>query len=200
MTNFEIEIFNILVSLGIPGVALGIAYFLFRKFSFSFPVVQKRWVGPIVILYMLFISCIVFYALSLWSPMAIKMENKDKNITNTPSSSIINDQESILKLELELRKLKWQLEILKYSVDQRQENWKQASITQSRFISERDKAIKEDRKRDAEITQRIINLLSESMDKFSVTQEELLKIKDLEFETKFKEKLLKSVKMNKSLE
>lgn len=202
MTNFEIEVFNILVSLGVPGVALGILYFLFRKFSFSFPPVQKRWVGPIVILFMLLISSIVFYTLSLWSPKVIKIENEDKNTTSASSSSqeisgIINDQESILKLELELQKLKWVLGALKAGVDLRQVNWKQASIAQSRLISHRDKAIKEDRKRDAEIAQAQINQISESMNNYSVTQEELLKIKDLEFEIQFKEKLLQSLKQDK---
>lgn len=195
----DFEIFKILVSLGVPGVALGILYLLFRKFSFIFPSVPKVWVGPIIVLFMLLISGIVFYSLSLWSPVTIKIENENHNSNSNSIGKIrdiINDQESIFNIKVQLQGLKRQLEMLKYSVNHRSENWKQASKSQSMLINERDKAIKEGRKRDAEIAQARINQISESMNSYLVTQEELLKIKDLEFEIQFKEKLLQSVKYN----
>lgn len=69
------EIWKIFASLGVPGVALGVLYFLFRKFNWNFPRVPKVYVGPIVILFMLLVTGIVFYALTLWAPDNRNKEN-----------------------------------------------------------------------------------------------------------------------------
>jgi|TARA_Y100001001_G_scaffold134190_1_gene134674 hypothetical protein len=54
--------------LGVPGVSLGVFYLLFKSFGFSFPQVPEGWVGPIVVLFMLIVGGITFYALRLWRP------------------------------------------------------------------------------------------------------------------------------------
>ncbi len=64
----ESRLFKIFLSLGVPGLALGIFYMLFKTFNWSFPIVPTNWVGPIIILFMLLTSGIVFYALTLWKP------------------------------------------------------------------------------------------------------------------------------------
>jgi len=64
----ESKILRTLVSLGVPGVALGIFYLLFRTFNWSFPQVPESWVGPSVVLFMVLTFAIVFYALTLWRP------------------------------------------------------------------------------------------------------------------------------------
>jgi len=46
----EVAIWKVFVSLGVPGVALGVFYMLFRKFHWTFPAVPKSWVGPIIVL------------------------------------------------------------------------------------------------------------------------------------------------------
>ncbi|MBK1887771.1 hypothetical protein [Marinobacter sp. DY40_1A1] len=64
----EYRILKVLVSLGVPGVALGVFYLLFKSFGFSFPQVTAGWVGPIIVLFMLIVGAITFYALTLWRP------------------------------------------------------------------------------------------------------------------------------------
>ena len=64
----ESKLFKVFASLGVPGLALGVFYMLFRVFDWQFPIVPTIWVGPIIILFMLLTSGIVFYTLSLWRP------------------------------------------------------------------------------------------------------------------------------------
>jgi hypothetical protein len=58
------------VSLGVPGLALGIFYMLFRTFDWEFPIVPSNWVGPIIVLSMVLTSVIIFYTLTLWRPQS----------------------------------------------------------------------------------------------------------------------------------
>lgn len=62
------EIWTIFTSLGVPGLALGILYMLFKRFQWTFPRVPRNYVGPIIILYMLLTSGVIFFALYLWKP------------------------------------------------------------------------------------------------------------------------------------
>ena len=78
----NIDLWKVFVSLGVPGLALGVFYMLFRTFSFDFPAVPSKWVGPIIVLFMLLTSSVTFYALSLWSPSPL-----DKT-TSTPNDYI----------------------------------------------------------------------------------------------------------------
>lgn len=65
---FGVELWKLFVSLGVPGAALLIFYFLFKGFNWKFPSVPRMWVGPIVVLFMVLTASIVFYALTLWAP------------------------------------------------------------------------------------------------------------------------------------
>jgi hypothetical protein len=64
----EIELWKIAVSLGVPGLALGVFYMLFRSFHWRFPSVPQKWVAPIIVLFMLVTAGIVLTALILWAP------------------------------------------------------------------------------------------------------------------------------------
>jgi|SRR5271165_757743 len=63
-----IEPWKIFASLGVPGLALGVFYMLFRTFKFSIPAVPKNYAGPIVVLFMLLIAGITFFALQKFAP------------------------------------------------------------------------------------------------------------------------------------
>jgi hypothetical protein len=63
-----IELWKIFASLGVPGLALGVFYMLFRTFKFSIPAVPKNYAGPIVVLFMLLIAGITLFALQKFAP------------------------------------------------------------------------------------------------------------------------------------
>jgi len=65
---FEATTFKIGVSLGIPGLILVIFYLLYKKFDWKFPEVPKKWVGPIIIIFLFITGFITFQALALWAP------------------------------------------------------------------------------------------------------------------------------------
>jgi tetratricopeptide (TPR) repeat protein len=64
----EISAWQIFVSLGVPGLALGVLYMLYRNFKWRFPMVPVGWVGPIVVLFMVLVFFVVLASLILWSP------------------------------------------------------------------------------------------------------------------------------------
>lgn len=64
----QVELWKVFTSLGVPGLALGVFYMLFRKFEWQFSKVPRAWVGPIVILFLVLTAGIIFYALTLWAP------------------------------------------------------------------------------------------------------------------------------------
>jgi hypothetical protein len=66
--TMETKFIRALVGLGIPGVALGIFYLLFKAFSFQFSQVDKSWTGVIVVLFLVIVGGITFYALHRWAP------------------------------------------------------------------------------------------------------------------------------------
>jgi hypothetical protein len=72
----ETEVWKIFAGLGVPGLALGVLYMLFRAFDWKLPEVHKAWVGPLLLVFMLIVGGIVVFALHLWSPT-----------TNNPNSS-----------------------------------------------------------------------------------------------------------------
>jgi hypothetical protein len=59
------------VSLGVPGLALGIFYMLWKRFHWEFPMVPKPWVGPLAFFFMLCATAIIFCALILWAPSSL---------------------------------------------------------------------------------------------------------------------------------
>ena len=64
----DIEFWKIAVSLGVPGLALGVFYMLFRSFHWDFPRVPQKWVAPIIILFILVTAGVILTALVLWAP------------------------------------------------------------------------------------------------------------------------------------
>jgi hypothetical protein len=100
MISIENKIWKIFASLGIPGLALGVFYMLFRTFNWRFPEVPSGWVGPIIVLFMVLTSGIVFYALNCWAP------SKTATATNVASflelTKDLDDASKIVK-ELDSR-------------------------------------------------------------------------------------------------
>jgi hypothetical protein len=66
----DLQLWKAFISLGVPGLALGVFFMLFRTFNWRFPNVPRRWVGPIVVVFMLLSCGLIGYSLSLWSPKA----------------------------------------------------------------------------------------------------------------------------------
>lgn len=64
----SIDIWKIFASLGVPGLALGVLYMLFRTFKIDLPKVPRVWGGPIVVMFMFLTSGLVFSALYMWKP------------------------------------------------------------------------------------------------------------------------------------
>ena len=95
----EIEIWKIFISLGVPGLALGILFMLFRRLDFKFSKVPSKWVGPIVVLFLIIIAIIVFYTLKLWKPTNAN-ENSSRAEECLPDSPPKNVNDALSKLNL----------------------------------------------------------------------------------------------------
>lgn len=63
------SVWEIFITLGVPGLALGVFYALFKGLKWDFPKVPKAWVGPIVVLFMVLIAAVTSYALTLFKPV-----------------------------------------------------------------------------------------------------------------------------------
>lgn len=108
----EIELWKIFTSLGVPGVALGVFYMLFRTFKWEFPKVPRGWVGPIIITFMVLTSGIILYALTLFAPQA----NSDSSLLSDDATNAIqfpvNDrilERYLLSLEQAVESHNWQV-------------------------------------------------------------------------------------------
>ena len=64
----ESRILRTLVTLGVPGVALGVFYLLLRGFGFKFSVITPTWAAIIAVIFLLIVGGITFYALHRWAP------------------------------------------------------------------------------------------------------------------------------------
>lgn len=64
----EIELWKVFSSLGIPGLALGVLYLLYKAFDWKLPQVPKIWVGPLMLVFLLIVGGIVFFALHKFGP------------------------------------------------------------------------------------------------------------------------------------
>jgi hypothetical protein len=60
----QIQLWQVFVSLGVPGLALGVFYMLFRAFKWEFPKVPRNWVGPLVLVFMLLTAIVTLFALA----------------------------------------------------------------------------------------------------------------------------------------
>lgn len=64
----EIELWKVFVSLGVPGVALGVFYLLLRGMNFQFQEIPARWAGVVVVIFIIVTASVVLYTLTLWAP------------------------------------------------------------------------------------------------------------------------------------
>ena len=85
----DIDIWKVFASFGIPGLALGVYYMLFRQFKWDFPRVPRSWVGPIIVLFMLLTAAIVYRALMLPSTPAKHTNQNKPRIDRELASSVI---------------------------------------------------------------------------------------------------------------
>ncbi|QDT94837.1 hypothetical protein [Gimesia aquarii] len=76
---------QLVVSLGVPGLALGVFYMLFRTFNWDFPKVPQKWVAPIIILFILATATVILTALVLWAPK--RTIEPDKTSSNEPEKT-----------------------------------------------------------------------------------------------------------------
>jgi hypothetical protein len=90
----DINLWKVFASLGVPGLALGVFYILLRSFKWRFPAVPKVWVGPIIVLFMLLVGSVTFYALTLWAPK----DNTTGNTENPKIEEPIADELTINRL------------------------------------------------------------------------------------------------------
>ena len=102
----ESKLFKMFVSLGVPGLALGVFYMLFKKFDWNFTNVPPEWVGPIIILFMILTTGIIFYTLSLWKPRsapAYSVADGNQVTKNgaTALNTVLEDLEEFLKRKYE---------------------------------------------------------------------------------------------------
>lgn len=96
----ESRILRGLVTLGVPGVALGIFYLLLRSFGFSFSAIGSEASAFIAILFLLIVGGITFYALHKWAPEQRLRESHQPNtrpLTPSPIESsfdLVREHES----------------------------------------------------------------------------------------------------------
>jgi hypothetical protein len=84
----ESRLIRSLVSLGVPGVALGIFYLLLRRFNFQFSTIDPFWAAIIAILFLILVAGIIFYTLHRWAPV-----RKDSGITETDHQASVPGRE-----------------------------------------------------------------------------------------------------------
>lgn len=64
----ESKFIRALVTLGVPGVALGIFYLLLKSMHFEFSRIDATWSALIVILFLLTVGGVIFFSLHRWAP------------------------------------------------------------------------------------------------------------------------------------
>ncbi|WP_318432421.1 hypothetical protein [Photobacterium leiognathi] len=79
----DIKFIKPLVTLGVPGVALGIFYLLLKSLNFEFSSVSPTWTAVIVILFLLIVGGVVLFALHRWSPNQFKDSAKEASRNET---------------------------------------------------------------------------------------------------------------------
>lgn len=86
----ELDVWKLFASLGVPGLALGVYYMLFRQFKWEFPKVPRIWVGPIIVLFMVLTAAIVYTALTRSSASGIDTNLKQDPIDRELASSAVS--------------------------------------------------------------------------------------------------------------
>lgn len=65
---------------------------LFRNFKWKFPSVAQSWVGPIIILFMIIVGSITFYALTLWAPKYEPMRPRENQSADTIEHNMVGEK------------------------------------------------------------------------------------------------------------
>ncbi len=91
----EVKLWEIFTSLGVPGVALGVLYMLFSRFNWKLPIVPKKWVGPLLLVFMFIVGGIVFYTLSIWAPYQHTNDLSENKPKKTHDNKHLLKEESI---------------------------------------------------------------------------------------------------------
>lgn len=97
----EVGLLEVFVSLGVPGLALGVFYMLYRRFNWDFPKVPTVWVGPIIVLFMLLTFAITYIALSNFTPPEPKTIKDNAEVENTISLALFQFMEGTYLSEAE---------------------------------------------------------------------------------------------------
>lgn len=92
----NLDFWRIVVSLGVPGLALGVLYMLFRRFNWQFPKVPRAWTGPIVVLFIIVIGLLVYAALYFWAPNRTSHENQSHY--TAPESVLVQQRDDAEQL------------------------------------------------------------------------------------------------------
>lgn len=90
-----VDLWKVFASLGVPGVALGIFYMLYKKLDFGIPKVRQVWVGPILILFLLLTAGVVFYALTLWAPNPTQEKSALRDESQMKGGFLIEDARGV---------------------------------------------------------------------------------------------------------
>lgn len=91
----ESRIIKSLVVLGVPGVALGVFYLLFKQFGFQFSTIGPTASAFIAILFILIIGGITFFALHRWTPPKTHSELDDTSKDSKKVTTLINNHEKL---------------------------------------------------------------------------------------------------------
>ncbi|MCI5192620.1 MAG: hypothetical protein D3915_05770 [Candidatus Electrothrix sp. AU1_5] len=91
----ETSLLEVLVTLGIPGVALGIFYLLLRSFKVRFDIISSTWAAIIAIVFLLVVGGITFYGLQRFSP---NNTNSSFAGEQTPPTRLQDDSDKFLQL------------------------------------------------------------------------------------------------------
>lgn len=95
----EFQTWEILTGLGVPGVALGVFYFLMRRIRWTVRPIPTKWAAPSFILFLLLVTSVTVYALAVWSPS----QKLNSEVSIDPTSETKLFQQVLFKSLLELQ-------------------------------------------------------------------------------------------------
>lgn len=76
--NMESKILRVMVALGVPGVALGVFYLIFKQFGFTFSTIDPWPSALIAVLFLLIVRAITMFALHKWGPETMPYEQQNR--------------------------------------------------------------------------------------------------------------------------
>lgn len=105
----ETKFIRTLISLGIPGVALGIFYLLLKRFDFQFSQVNSNWTVVIVLIFLVIVASITFYALHKWHPNSQNSTNphleSEKPFVFKVKEEVVSYEEKMTSLPFDVVKI-----------------------------------------------------------------------------------------------